>query len=400
MHFTDRKKIDQKTGRAINRRLILNLIRRNGPMSRSDLALRTGLSPAAVGFVVTDLLDDGYLIAGAPSQVGSGRRPVPLALNVDGHLAVGLKAAPGRVDCILADFGINTLESRSVALTDRTPAGFVATTAEAIRSLLATHGGGRPVIGVGLSIPGRVVPDTGHCIRSHRFGWADVPIGPMLSREVGLPVYVEDDTMAYGLAHHMFGLGQACENFAALAVGDGIGYAVIMDGKIRQGALGNAGKVGHVMHDAGGPMCECGRTGCLQAWYSFAALESRWRETRATKLLDALEKGAPEARAMVAEAGREIGRHLGEWVTVSDPERIVLGGEAVALGRVFIDAMEAALAVGYFRETAPPIVADESSYYWTAGAAAVAVQHVFDFEAAPSGSDEELEHQPLSTIAP
>ena len=384
MRFTDNKKIDQKTGRAINRRLILNLIRRNGGLSRAELAERTGLSPAAVGHVVGDLLSEGYLVTGKSNRNGSGRKPVPLMLNTDGHLAVGVKLGLSRVECILTDFGINVIDSRNIALTEHAPAAVVAAAASAIGMLIDANEIQRPVVGVGMSVPGRIDPNTGICIRSHRFDWDNVPIGSMLSAEVGLPVYIEDDTLAYGLAHHLFGLGQTCQNFAALAVGDGIGYAVVADAKVRRGALGNAGKVGHVLHDENGPVCECGRTGCLQSWYSANSLKIRWARDHVLSLTDALAGGDPAALAFVGEAGQALGRHLAEWCTVTDPEKIIFGGEAVDFGPAFIREMEHALGEYFYRDTAPPIIADKSSYYWTAGAAAVAVQQVFDFETAPA----------------
>ena len=105
--FSDRRKIDQKTSRAINRRLILNLIRRNGAMSRTDLSMMTGLSPATVGFVVGSLIDEGFLVSREAQGKGNGRRPVPVALNVDGNLAIGVQTRLGRIECILADFEIN-----------------------------------------------------------------------------------------------------------------------------------------------------------------------------------------------------------------------------------------------------------------------------------------------------
>lgn len=386
--FSDRRKIDQKTSRAINRRLILNLIRRNGAMSRTDLSMMTGLSPATVGFVVGSLIDEGFLVSREAQGKGNGRRPVPVALNVDGNLAIGVQTRLGRIECILADFEINVIDRQSATLEDHAPETLVAAAGKAIRELLRARRPDQRVLGVGLTVPGRLDTANGLCLGSHRFGWkTEVPIARMMSEEVGFHVYLEDDTLAFALAHHMFGLGQNCENFGALAVGDGIGYGVVMDAKVRHGALGNAGKVGHVMHDETGPPCECGRHGCLQAFYSFSALSDRWAATGSdVQLVEAVNRKDPAAVAMVSEAGGAIGRHLGEWVTVTDPEMIVLGAEAVALGDAFIGSLEDALAHAYYRKPIPPIRADDSSYYWTAGAAAVVIQQVFDFEAAPAYS--------------
>lgn len=384
MRFTDNKKIDQKTGRAINRRLILNLIRREGSLSRTDLSERTGLSPAAVGFVVADLIEDGFLVTGESKSLGSGRKPVPLRLNKEGQYSIGVKVGPNHLDCVLTDFGINIVDTRTVSISNCRPETVVKAAASAIREFSVTIAVEKNILGIGLSVPGRIDPLNGTCIRSNRLGWDDVPIAHLVSAATNIPAFVEDDTLAYGLAHHMFGLGQTCQNFAVLAVGDGIGFATITESKVWRGNLGNAGKVGHVLFNEHGPMCECGRNGCLQAWFSATAVETRWNENNGQPLAVALRSADASALTHVAQAGHAIGMHLAEWATVTDPERIVLGGEAVSFGPGFIDAMREALTHAYYRESAPPIVVDEASFYWTAGAAAVAVQQIFDFEARPT----------------
>ena len=383
MRFTDTKKIDQKTGRAINRRLILNLIRREDGLSRVQIAERTGLSPAAVGFVVSDLIEEGFLITGETKSLGSGRKPVPLLLNRTGHLSIGVKVGPTRIDCVITDFAVEIVDAISVEPSDTSPAAVVAAAARGIRQLVNDHAQGKHGLGVGISVPGRIDPTSGTCIRSHRMDWDDVPIGPLLAIATNLPVFVEDDTFAYGLAHHMFGLGRMCENFAVLAVGDGIGFATIADAKVWRGSQGIAGKVGHVLYDADGPMCECGRRGCLQAWFSATSLERRWGDPGSGALADALAAKDDTAVSFVREAGHRIGSHLAEWATVTDPELIVLGGEAVAFGDPFVDALRSGLVNAYYRKSAPPLVVDEATFYWTAGAAAVAVHQIFDFEASP-----------------
>ena len=383
MNFSERKKIDQQTGRAINRRLILNLVRRSDGLSRSQLSERTGLSAAAVGFVVSDLIADGYLAEDKPVGGKSGRKPIPLRLNAAGHIAIGLRVTSKYVECALTDLAVNVIDRRQAALADTTPDTVVDVAAGTVLEMLAEQQNPPPIAGVGLSVSSRVDPNTGVCIFSHRLGWNDIPIGPMLSERLGLPVVVEDDTLAFGLAHQMFGLGQNCGTFLALAVGEGIGCAVISDETVRRGSRGEAGKVGHVLHRAPGPICECGRGGCLQAWYSASSLERRWAMSSSQPLSGALTNGDLAAFSLVGEAGTAIGRHLAEWCTLADPEIVILGGEATVFGPAFTDPMKKALRDGYFETETPEILTDESSFYWTAGAAAVAVQQVFDFESAP-----------------
>jgi len=100
----------------------------------------------------------------------------------------------------------------------------------------------------------------------------------MLAEAVSVPIWVDDDTNAFALAQQLFRLGRNHRHFAALAIGAGISCAMVIDGKLYHGAVGAAGKLGHTIFDPAGPICECGRKGCLQAHFSEPALLRKWRE--------------------------------------------------------------------------------------------------------------------------
>ncbi|WP_176083525.1 ROK family transcriptional regulator [Martelella sp. HB161492] len=380
MNRNHSQKIDQKTGRAINRQMILNLIRRNEEMSRSDLTVSTGLSAAVVGFVVKDLLEEGYLVEHAPRDSSLGRRPVPLRLNREGHLAIGLKLGRDRLDCVLTDLAMEPLEQRSVPLNDYDPKAVVGCARQAVNEVLRSRNEpNRPILGAGWTMPAHLDTRTGSCLRSFRFGWENVPIGTMLSKALEMPVFVEDDTLAYAQAHHLFGLGMQQQSFGVFAIGEGLFFASVINDQVWRGQIGNAGKVGHIMHQEGGRLCECGRHGCLQAYYSVTAMQERWQERgNPTDLATAVIAQDPAALELVRDAGATIGRHLAQWNTLIDHEMIIFGGESTSFGDAFMGPMREAFDHYYYREKAPSIITDETGYYWTAGAAAVVVQHVFD----------------------
>src|SRR3954451_8474090 len=109
-------KIDQSTARAMNRRLVLNLLRSRGAMSRAEIAATIGLSPATVTFVVGDLIVEELLIEGQPSKGNTGRRPIPVEINYPGLLAVGIKLMVGGIECVLTDLATSPLITRSLPL--------------------------------------------------------------------------------------------------------------------------------------------------------------------------------------------------------------------------------------------------------------------------------------------
>jgi predicted NBD/HSP70 family sugar kinase len=382
-----RIKSDPSVSRAMNRRLILNLLRRNGDMSRAALAIATGLSAPAVTSVVADLIDHGYVREGQPSPGLLGRRPVPIGLNYAGHIAIGVKLMVGAIEGVATDLATTPIRSLDRRLDDQRPETFVAAIADVVDQL--SRQGGKaapPVVGVGVSLPGIIDADRGICRRSERLDWTEVPLAAMVAERTGTPVWLEDDTNAYALAQHLFGLGRHHANMAALAIGAGIGCSMIIDGKLYRGGHGAAGKLGHVLHNADGPRCECGRRGCLQAWYAERAIVSTWERGTAWDgerghdgLVAAIAAGDPCASHVLAEAGTAIGTHLATFAHMMDPEIIVVGGEAVAFGDALFGPMREALARFAFRSP-PPLRPDWDGSSWARGAAALATQHVFDFE--------------------
>ena len=213
-----RIKGDQGTARAMNRRLILNLLRREGPKSRAELAVSTGLSPATVTFVVADLLEEGFVIEGAASRGATGRRPIPVEINYAGGLAVGLKFMVGRIGCVLTDLSTTPVAAVTIPVADETPEAYVAASADAVKQLLRhAKRATAKVMGIGVAMPGIIDVATGTCRRSHRFRWDNVPFASMLAERVRIPVWVDDDTNAFALAQQLFGVGRQHRTIGALA---------------------------------------------------------------------------------------------------------------------------------------------------------------------------------------
>jgi len=164
---------NQSTSRALNRSLVLNHLRRFGPTSRSELAVVTGLSNAAVTFVTTDLLDERLIVEGAGAAgAGSGRRPVPLDLNYGGRFAIGFKLMETRLRGVLTDFGINPVATTDVEVDARDPAAVVdAAAGAAVHLSRAVPTARERLIGIGLAMSGQIDAEHGVCLRSNRLGW-------------------------------------------------------------------------------------------------------------------------------------------------------------------------------------------------------------------------------------
>ena len=378
------------TSRALNRRLILNLLRRRGAISRSEIATITGLSPAAVTFVVAELVDESLLVEREAVVGATGRRPVPVDINYEARLAIGFKLHLRKIDCVLTDLAATPLVSHEAPVTDISPGGMIETIAATIPALLAKgERSDREVMGIGVSIPGEIDALNGICLQSPRFGWRDLPFAQMLAEQVHVPVWIDDDINAFAVAQKLFGVGRQHRNFVALAVGAGIGSSLVVNGEIYHGSRSAAGKLGHTISVPGGRLCECGRRGCLMAHAAEAFMLEEWcvktgaaAGTR-TDFVAAVSAGQQPAIAILQDAGSRIGRHLADLVNLIDPEVIVVGGESVQFGEALLGPIREAMEQNVFFAK-PPLLPDWVPGSWARGAAALATQNIFDFERSPS----------------
>ncbi len=250
---------------------------------------------------------------------------------------------------------------------------------------------------IGVSCPGPVDCETGIMYSPPNLpGWGEVPLAEILQREFGIPARFENDANAAALAEHKFGAGVGYKNMVYLTMSTGIGGGIIIDGRIYRGAHGSAGEVGHQTLMPDGPLCGCGKRGCLEALCSGTALSriiqgevERHPESLMLKLADGqAEKLAPPVLVAAAKAGDETaleiwetaGYHLG-WglanlANILDPEIFILGTIAIKAGELLLKPTRQALNKFIFNrhiplpDLVPARLGDEIGEY---GAIAVAL---------------------------
>ncbi len=240
------------------------------------------------------------------------------------------------------------------------PAAVVAASAALVNQLKAAAARGPAVrrpAALGVATAGVVDPSAG-VIRSAGdtiMDWAGVRIGPLLEARTGLPTAVENDVNAMALAEASRGAARGAESALVVAVGTGVGGALVLGGALRRGPTGTAGEIGHLPVDvaADGPaaaLCGCGRPGHLEALVAGPAIARRYAALTGCRTRPSLEDvsracqdGDETALAVIERAGTVLGRALGGLANVIDPEVIVLAGGVLGVGRPFLDPMTAAL---------------------------------------------------------
>jgi len=207
--------------------------------------------------------------------------------------------------------------------------------------------------GIGIAAAGAIDSHEGIITLSPNLpGWHDVPLGDIISEELNVRTWLINDANAEALGEHHFGIGRGIDNLVYLAVGTGIGGAIIIDGKLYSGVCGSAGEIGHMTIDSDGPRCECGNIGCFEMLVSGKAMvreaierigrgeRSSLSETVAGRIANitareialAAGKGDSLATEVINNAATYLGIGLVNLVNIFNPEMIIVGGGVASIG--------------------------------------------------------------------
>ncbi len=347
------------TTREINRRIALNLIRTNQPISRADLARLMGVRRGAVSLLVNELIEESAVFEGATGEARRGRKPTFLYVDSRKRCVVAVDIRPTRTFIMVTDLVGRQLASVSSFPTERDPRKFVTDLVKRIKALLVEHKDLGRCQGVGVVVPGMVESETGRVLLAPNLGWKEVDLRDPLASALGLPVQIENSGKACALAQLWATRDlKVPSNFVYITVSDGLGVGIVLGGELVRGHHNIAGEFGHVPLNVDGPRCGCGATGCWEAYVSNLATLSRYfgRDLRerpvsadvAALTIDDLiaraRGGDGKALAALLSTGRYLGLGLGSVVNAVDPSQVYIGGEITAAWDLIEATVRAGLA--------------------------------------------------------
>lgn len=205
----------------------------------------------------------------------------------------------------------------------------------------------RKVRAIGIGAPGAVEPKKGIVVKAPNLGWENVPLARALKKHLGPDVVVGNDVQVAIIGEHAYGAAKGTKRAIGIWVGTGIGGGLISRGKLDRGFRGAAGEIGHTLIKEDGPLCGCGRRGCVEALASRTAMEREMRALAAktdpcitlqimkergkdrmtsSVIQRALKADCPVMKEVVGNAQHYLGLLAGNLVNVYDPEVIVIGG--------------------------------------------------------------------------
>jgi glucokinase-like ROK family protein len=331
--------------RELNRRRIVDALRESGTASRAEITRQTGLSRSTVSTIVNDLIETGMIseqeeASGASHREQGGRPPRPLALNTSAGVALGIDFGHTHLRVAVADLSHEVLAEAGHEIdVDHSAAEGLAAAAKLVDQVLSEAGIETDrVLGVGMGVPGPITRSSGTVGSSAILpGWVGFDAAAEMSRNLDLPVQVENDANLGALAESVWGSGKGFSDLIYIKLSSGVGAGLLLDGRLYRGGGGTAGEIGHTPARRGEAICRCGIRGCLEtvaSARSIAALlsSSRGEEVSSRRMLELAHEGDPAANRRIAEAGREIGFTVANLCNVINPERVIVGGEMSAAG--------------------------------------------------------------------
>lgn len=347
---------DPAVMRELNRGLVLDIVKGEGPLSRSDIAKRSQLAKPTVSAIVDGLLTDGVLIeiGVGPAGKGGGRHPILLEFNARSRYAVGVRVGAGTATVLLADALGKEVARRETTIPRGDPDVALRAVADLVDQLVrGARVARKRVAGVGVAVPGKLDTRSGTCFGSAQLGWGEVGVAEILGRSLGLPIHVRNVAQCVVLAEHREGAAKDAASAVALLEDGGIAAALLSGGELFQGTQGIAGEIGHIrLHGVTTP-CTCGGRGCLEAVASGAGLARRASE--ATGATGSPTEGSaedvfarlgasddPRIHHLLGEVGAELGIAASWLLNLYNPDVLVLAGGFVDAGEALLQPLRAA----------------------------------------------------------
>lgn len=395
------RRINQDDLRNHNLSVVIDtLLHTTEPLSRAELAKRTGLTKATMSLLVSMLVDDGVVREGEPSvQSSYGRPSTPLLIAGGRYCGIGLQVNTNGYGVIVLDLDGTVISERWVDADMSAPdADEVFAELDALameqEALLAERG--YTVAGAGLALPGLVTGDM-RLLMARNLGWEQLDLTRFdVMRRLDVTAGNEANMAAlaqipgYAMRRDGDGIVGPSESFIYLSTDVGIGGAVVRNGHVEIGDHGFGGELGHTSVELRGPVCRCGRRGCLETYAGRRAMvesagiasgSAAARRESVDELIDRWCAGDVRVAAVVNKAIEAMVSSIASAINVCDIETVVLGGVWSQFGSEIAVQMQSALqrqVLGYPEVRAKVLMADVTSRPALVGAAAMGLRHFVD----------------------
>lgn len=325
----------QQSSAPYNRRIVLDVIRRQGSISRREIVDRVSLSPQTVANITNDLQAIGLIVAKRlTGSKARGQPPIAFELNPDAGCSIGISLEPGRASAALVNLVGEILGRSAVEVDTHDQRQVLAAMVGLVKDLLRRPAASDRLWGIGVALPGPLAKtDISFVGPTALEGWSDLSVLDELRDATRLQVFYSVDSVAGALGETLFGVAKSLDNFFYMHFGVGLGGTLVVNRSAYRGADGNATEIGHIPVIPNGRACYCGNAGCLERYLSLHSLAEALgvddvRDRGMQIAAQLAEDAEPRLRAWCREAADRLRDAVCIIENMLDTRTIVIGGSA------------------------------------------------------------------------
>jgi N-acetylglucosamine repressor len=347
-----------------NLQMLLTEIWQSAPISRTELAKRTGMAPSTITRLASELCQMHLIEESGKESKRRGRQAIMIIPNPNAGFVIGIDLDSLFLSAAIFDSANHQEFKLQEPYLDYKIMPFADQVVNIIKKALALPlTQNRKFLGIGVSVPGIVNIETGMIEDSFNLQLHNFPIHQVLTDAFHCHVYIEHDASAAAIAEQYYGAGRGEKDFIYVLVSEGIGSGVILNGEIYRGQSGRLGQLGHVIIDPEGQLCICGQYGCLEALASVPVLLATAKkvllyrnkaqahhlvmndqeELTIQLLAKKTREGNPTAERIFSRAADHIAHAISIYATLFDIHLVILGGELPDVGDVFFNPLQLSL---------------------------------------------------------
>jgi N-acetylglucosamine repressor len=364
--------------KAMNRSLLLNIIRREQRISRKQLAELSGLSVGAVSGIVGELLLNNWILEIGEGDYTGGRRQTLIKLNPKAGYAMGIKVMETRIIGAITNFSGEIVHYWGETTGfPKHPDEFAKHLASSIQTALKkARLETNRLFGIGVGLAGHIQSTNGIVHYSPFFGWRNVPLAQLIHQHLQLPVYIENDVNTLTITEQLFGAGRHHTNFLVVTIGRGIGLGLVINGQLYRGTRGGAGEFGHTIL-----MKNAGDYASIEDLAADPALLSEGKAQSLQDLVRAADAGDENAIQVLARSGEYVGIGLANLINILNPELLIVSGEGTLAGdyrlQPMLESLKQHAFIGLVDEL-EIIIEPTDDKAWARGAASLVISKVFE----------------------
>jgi len=349
MFINNLKGSNMRSVHELNRSKILQTLFMYAPISRIEIATIMSLTPPAITSNITSLINEGIVeeIPGGENSGGKaviGRKPIHLNIVPDAFYAIGADWTPNGIICALTNLRGGVIGIEKAANKKWEPDSTVETTARLVASLIKSSRIPREkILGIGVAVPGFVETETGVVRYSPAHSWQNVDVRQALEAKTDFQVTVENNVRVMAVGKMLFSQAEEGRridgDFLYVFVGQGIACAIVNNNELLRGHVFGAGELGHTTVAPGGPLCRCGKHGCLEAIAGEYAIvqkaaavlsPSQGKKPRSPALGDILaayDRGDREITAILSNCVEYLSLGVANVINLINPKQVVFYGQ-------------------------------------------------------------------------